>query len=151
MRLGEHFALDDQLQPELRFVSFLFDDPHLGNEFLPRARSTSRPIVRSDRRSGPQQLFTDDVRGPITRQVLYGAHNVQCEGLCSSHQLAARHELSLTIRTPQSEIRNYSLRSLTSSHCSHARRRSSGSRSGPTSSSTASTSSTEAPVLSAPR
>src|SRR5256885_9230609 len=144
-------TLDDQIEPELRLVCLLLHDPQLCNELLARPRATGGAIIRSHGRAGPQELIPNHVRRTASREGFNQANDRQCKGPRTILQVNPAHDFPLTFRIPHSEFRIQSFLTLTSAHCSCARRRYSRSRSGPTSSNTASTSSAEAPVLSAPR
>ena len=144
-------TLGDQIEPELRLVRFLLNDPHPRDELLARPRATGRTIVRPHGRTGPQQLVSYDVGRTASRERFNQADDCQRKGPRAILQVDPPHEITLIFRIPNSAFPIQSFRLLTSAHCSRARRRYSASRSRATSSSTASTCSTDAPVLSAPR
>jgi len=97
---------DEQIKPELALVCFLFNDPHLGDEFTPGTGSTSRPVIRADRRTGAEQLLADNIGCTSRRKILDERHHGQRELLGTLNELSSGHDLTLSIRNPQSEIRN---------------------------------------------
>src|SRR2546426_6969892 len=115
----EQSALDHQVQPELRLVRLFFHDPHLRDELLARPSAARRSIVGPNRRASPQQLLPEDLSSPASWQLLDQTDDSQSECSSSSHQLVTRHELTLSIRNPQSEIRNYRFLPRTSAQISH--------------------------------
>src|SRR5439155_12820846 len=58
-----------------------------------------------DRSTSPHQLFAKHVGSATARQRVDDTKNGDGKGFGSSHQLGARHDLSLTSRNPQSTIR----------------------------------------------
>ncbi len=99
-------ASDQQIKPELTLVSLFFNDSHFGDEFAAGSRSTSGPIIRSDRRPRPKKLLADNI-GCAPRRKIFDQRNHSKRKLPGTlNKLLSGHDPTLSIRNPQSEIRN---------------------------------------------
>jgi hypothetical protein len=74
-------GLTNEFEPEDRFVSFLHDYSHVGDELCVRTSSPSGSVIRRDGSSTSQNLLEDDPSFWLVGQAVRHVHNSQRDPL----------------------------------------------------------------------
>ena len=77
--LWKYSGFLQQVQPKCTFIRFFENDTELSDELGTRTCTTCRPVVCSDRGSGPQQLLAEDMSFLRSGQRSVELDDSQCE------------------------------------------------------------------------
>src|SRR5438876_5225134 len=98
-------TLDNQIEPELRLIRLLLNDPQLCKELPAGPRAACGPIVRPHGRTGSQELIPNHVRRTASREGFNQGNDRQCKGPRTILKVNPAHDFTLTFRIPHSAFR----------------------------------------------
>jgi len=97
---GYDFGLNQQFEPQCRFVGFFFNRTDFGDEFRPASRATRRAIIRGHRDSAANDLLGNDPAGIVNFWNRAGQFDdSQRKGLGTSFEFNWVHGVKLQIQS----------------------------------------------------